>query len=143
MDKYIRSAGRDLLAPMNGANEVGGLARLLTADDSPLQSFDFADRRTGEQTHLGFRRIESMAFKSWYSRTEQESPPSKMGLESWGFGIELGSTHSGVEADMTGAAYIIDDIINDLTDAYTVTPKARRSRGRRETSRRKDEGQGL
>jgi TIR domain len=143
MDKYIRGTGRDLLTPLSRAREVGALARLLAADDSPLQSFDFVDRRTGEQVQLDFRMIESMAFKSWYSRTEQELTPSEAGRESWGLGIERTSSYSVAEDDMTGAAYIIDDIVNELTDAYIVTSKTRRSQERRNASRRKDDDQSL
>lgn len=142
MYKYIRSTGRDLLAPIDRALDVGALAKLLAADDSPLQSFDLVDRGTGEQAHLDFRAIERMAFESWYSKTEQESSGYLDGPESWGLRNVQRSSHSVVD-DMTGAAYIIDDIVNDVTSSYVVTSKARRRQDRRAASRRQDEQQDL
>jgi len=57
-----------------------------------------------------FGILEAMAFTSWRSRTEEH---------------------------LAGVAYIIDDIVNDLTAAYVVTPNSRRTGDRRSgTSRR-------
>ncbi len=44
-------------------------------------------------------------------------------------GIETGpgAAQAAAEHDMTGAAYTIDDILDDLTSAYFITPKDRRS----------------
>jgi len=141
MGKYIKDTGRDLLAPMDRVRDVGALAKLLATDNSPLKLFIFTDPQTGKEVHLDFREIESMAFASWYPKATQESSQSRIELESWGLGIELRSSYSETDEDMTGAAYIIDDIVSDLTNKYVVTQKEQRSQGRRQTSRRKDEQQ--
>jgi hypothetical protein len=136
LDKYVESSGRDLLEPMNRWREVVSLAQLLVSEDSPLNSFDFADRRTGDHVQLDYPTLKSMALKSWRAKFEQESPPVG-GAEAWG--IETGQVPLRPEAEheMTGAAYVIDDVVDELVNAYTVTPKQRRLGQRRSDTPRR------
>jgi len=86
------------------------LARLLADDNSPLLSFDFVDRRSGQQVRPDFATLEAIAFTAWWSNVRKR---------------------------LTGAAYTIDDIIRDLMDTYVIAPKDRRAEERRsETPRR-------
>lgn len=104
---------RKLLQPMRGMSEVGDLAGRLAAPDSPLHAFDFVDRETGGQVELTYRMIEEMVFTSWQARQR---------------------------TDQAGAAYVIDDVVNDIVSAYTVRSKDRRSGTRRSGNpRRKGE----
>jgi TIR domain len=109
---YGKLTGKGELEPLTMASEVGRLARFLAASKSPLQEFNFVNRQTGEEGYPEFQALQVMAFASWRSKTEE---------------------------DMTGAAYIIDDIIQDLTAAYVITLNDRRTEERREISRRNDE----
>jgi len=142
MHEYIRSAGRDLVEPMDRMTDVGTLAKLLAADRSPLTSFSFTDRQTGEEVNLDFRMIEKMAFAAWYPRRKQASARAEAEPDTWGLGIAILSAGSDSGDDLTGAGYISDEIANVLVKNYVVTPKERRSEDRRRASRRKDEDQG-
>ncbi len=124
MDDYIESTGRDLLEPMNRWREVSQLIRDLTADSSPLQLFNFADKATGEHARIDPRWLERMALNSWRAKSEKYV----------GWGIQAGGQAA---ENITGAAYIIDDLVDAVTSAYVVTSKDRRSEDRRSgTSRR-------
>src|SRR5215813_5893889 len=86
---YHQITGKGDLEPLSRASEVGYLARLLADDNSPLLSFDFVDRRSGQQVRPDFATLEAIAFTAWWSNVRKR---------------------------LTGAAYTIDDIIRDLMD---------------------------
>ena len=54
LDNYVERSGRNLLEPMSRWREVGALVRLLDSEDSPLKSFSYAVRDTGEPVELNF-----------------------------------------------------------------------------------------
>ena len=118
LDDYVESTGRDLLEPMNRWREVGLLVQDLVADDSPLQSFDFVDKKTGEQVRIESSWLERRALNSWRSKSEKYS----------GWGVHMRRQAS---ENITGAAYIIDDVIDGIMNTYIVTSKNRRSGERR------------
>ncbi len=138
LDNYVERSGRNLLEPMSRWREVGALVRLLDSEDSPLKSFSYAVRDTGEPVELNFRILQSMALKAWRSKYEQKQSPSSADvLGEWG--LPRGASPRDSEQDMTGAAYIIDDIVDDIVGTYVITPKDRRAAERRdERPRRKD-----
>jgi hypothetical protein len=82
--------------------------------------------------------VQTMALNSWRSKFEREPSPADV-LGEWG--ITTGAAQPAeTENDMTGAAYVIDDIVDEIVRSYTVTTKERRSGERRsEGPRRKDE----
>ena len=109
---YSRATGRSEFEPLDRIGDVGRLARFLAEANSPLDSFDFADRETGEHVRPGFEDLQAMAFKSWQSNMDEQ---------------------------LIGAVYIIDDIISELMACYVVTSTTRRAGDRRSgTSRRRD-----
>jgi TIR domain len=139
LDKFVEGAGVNLLEPMTRWREVSSLARLLASGDSPLRSFDYTDRGTGANIILGFDMIQTMALSSWRSKSERERSAADV-LEEWGISIAGTARADETDHDMTGAAYVIDDIVDDLVSRYIVTAQDRRSRERRSwTARRKDE----
>ena len=142
MHEYISNSGRDLVEPMDRMTDVGTLAKLLAADRSPLKSFSFTDRQTGDEAHLDFRLIEKMAFDAWYPRIKQASARAEPELDTWGRGIATPSAGSDGGDDLTGAGYIADEIANVVMRNYVVAPRERRSGDRRRAPRRKDEEQG-
>jgi hypothetical protein len=101
---YSELTGRGELDPLPRAHDVGRLARYLADANSPLQSFSFADRQTGAEVEPGFETLEAMAFSAWRARTQEQ---------------------------LTAAAYIIDDIINDLMATYVISTRERRGTERR------------
>jgi hypothetical protein len=109
---YNAVSGRGEFEPLVWTNDVGRFVRYLTGPDSPLQSFNFVDRKTGEPAFPDFRTLEAMAFKSWESN-------SKEGLRA--------------------VVYIIDDIVRELTSTYVVTSRDRREEERRSAERRSTE----
>jgi hypothetical protein len=139
LDRFVEGAGCNLLEPMTRWKEVSSLARLLVSGESPLRSFDYADRGSGAKIILDFDIIQTMALNSWRSKFERAASAADV-LEEWGI-VTAGATRAAeAERDMTGAAYIIDDIIDDIVSGYTVTAQERRSAERRRGSpRRKDE----
>src|SRR5262249_19491455 len=48
LDDYIEETGRDLLEPNERFADVSSIVDDLMTDSSPLQSFSFVDRKTGE-----------------------------------------------------------------------------------------------
>jgi TIR domain len=106
---YSAVSGRGEFQPLEWMNDVGRFVRFLDGPDSPLLSFDFVDRKTGEPVLPDFQTLETMAFKSWESN-------SREGLH--------------------GIVYIIDDIVRELTNAYVVTWRDRREEERRAGERR-------
>jgi hypothetical protein len=110
MYKYLRADGRDLLEPVRRMTRASDLAGRLAAEDSPLRSFDFTDRRTGQAVALSYPMIEEIVLASWRARrgTEQE-----------------------------GAAYVVDDMVTELARCYTVTARDRRTIARRGEPRRR------
>jgi hypothetical protein len=139
MHDYVQSSGRDLVEPMDRMTDVGTLAKLLAADRSPLKSFSFTDRQTGEEVQLDFRLVEKMAFDAWYPRSRQA--PAQAGPDPWGRGMTPPADPD-IGDDLTGAGYITDEIANVLMENYLVTPKERRAVERRQASRRKNKEQG-
>jgi hypothetical protein len=138
LDNYVERSGRNLLEPMSRWREVGTLVRLLAAEDSPLKSFSYAARNTGEPVELDFTIIQAMALRAWRSKYEQESSSPADVLEEWGIAARSApSRDSG--PDMTGAAYVIDDIVDDIVGTYVITPKDRRSAERRGGERRRQD----
>jgi TIR domain len=133
LDKFVEGAGVNLLEPMARWRDVSNLARLLASGESPLRSFDYTERGSGASIVLGFDMIQTMALSSWRSKFERE-PTAAGALEEWGISIAR------ADDDMTGAAYVIDDIVDDIVSRYTVTARDRRSGERRSgSSRRKDQ----
>lgn len=130
LDNYVARSGRDLLEPMSRWREIGTLVRLLAAEDSPLRSFSYTARNTGEPVDLDFAMIQAMALKAWRSKYEQQSSSPADVLEEWGIAAS-GAPPRSNGPDMTGAAYVIDDIVDDIVDTYVITPKDRRSGERR------------
>ena len=127
LDDYIESTGRDLLEPMNRWREVGLLVQDLVTGGSPLQSFNFVDKKTGEQVRIDFNWLERRALNSWRSKSEKYA----------GWGVHMGGQAS---ENITGAAYIIDDVIDGIMNNYIVTSKNRRSGERRsQIPRRNDQ----
>ena len=109
---YTKRTGRAEYDLLEKASDVAQLVEVLVEDNSPLESFEFVDRKTGEQVRLDIKTLQAIAFKSWRSKRKEY---------------------------MKGAVYIIDDVIDDLMAAYVVTPKTRRAGQRRnETSRRRN-----
>lgn len=106
---YRAVSGRGEFEPLQWDNEVGRFVRFLEGPGSPLQSFDFMDRQTGESTFPDFQTLEAIAFRSWESN-------SKDGLRA--------------------PVYIIDDIVRELTSMYVITSKDRRKGERRIGERR-------
>jgi TIR domain len=139
LDKFVEGAGVNLLEPMTRWREVSSLARLLASGESPLRSFDYTDRGSGASIALSFDMIQTMALGSWRSKFERE-PSAVEVLEEWGIST-AGTARAGeTDCDMTGAAYVIDDIVDHIVGCYTVTARDRRSGERRSgSSRRKDE----
>jgi hypothetical protein len=122
---YVENTGRDLLKSMESWGEVDALVSDLMTDSSPFQSFNFVDRKTGMQAHINIDWLRPRALKSWRYKSNKDY--------GWG------STAVPRE-NITGAAYIIDDIVVELDNAYIITAKDRRSRERRsDASRRKDQ----
>jgi TIR domain len=121
MDDYIESTGRDLLAPMSRWRDVSCLVQDLTAPGSPLQSFDFVDRKTSEQVPVDFEWLRRKAHISWRAKSEKDP--------DWGVAAGQLSRHG--DEDLTGAAYIIDDLIDEIVTKYIVTSNDRRSAERR------------
>jgi hypothetical protein len=109
---YSQSPGARAEFESVWAHDVGRLVRFLTDDGTPLSSFDFVDRNTGESVTPDFRTLEVMAFRSW------ESNEAK-GLRA--------------------IVYIIDDIVRGLTGLYVITPRDRREDDRRSGERRTEE----
>ena len=105
---YSELTGRGEFDPLWSV-EVGRFARFLASPDSPLQSFDFVDRRTGEQVNPRFETLEPIAYRSWDSNAKE---------------------------GLSGVVYIIDDIVRVLTNAYVITSKERRGGERRSGERR-------
>jgi hypothetical protein len=138
LDKFVEGNGRNLLEPMTRWREVSSLARLLVSGESPLCAFDYIDRGSGAKFVFDFGMVQTMALNSWRSKFEREPSPADV-LGEWG--ITTGATQPAeAENDMTGAAYVIDDIVDEIVRSYTVTTKERRSGERRsEGPRRKDE----
>jgi hypothetical protein len=106
---YRALSGRGEFEPLQWDNEVGRFVRFLEGPGSPLQSFDFLDRQTGESTFPDFQTLEAIAFRSWETN-------SKDGLRA--------------------PVYIIDDIVRELTSMYVITSKDRRKGERRVGERR-------
>src|SRR5437764_13645843 len=102
---YSRATGRSEFEPLDRIGDVGRLARFLVDVNSPLQSFDFADRQTGEHVQPRFEDRQAIAYTSWQSNTEEQ---------------------------LIGAVYIIDDIISELMATYVITSKTRRTGDRRD-----------
>jgi hypothetical protein len=122
---YVENTGRDLLKSMESWGEVDALVAYLMTDGSPLQSFNFADRKTGVPASIKLDWLRPIALKSWRYKSNQ--------------GYGWGSTVVPRE-NITGAAYIIDDIVIELDKAYIITSKDRRSQERRsDAPRRKDQ----
>lgn len=139
LDNYVERSGRNLLEPMSRWREVAALVRLLAAEDSPLRSFTYAERNTGKPADLNFTVLQTMTLKAWRSKYERESSPPADILEEWGIAAK-GAPSRDSAPDMTGAAYIIDDIVDDIVGTYTITPNDRRSEERRDGKpRRKSE----
>lgn len=131
MDDYVESTGRDLLEPMNRWREVSRLVADLCADDAPLRSFDFVDKKTGEHAHIDHGWLERRAHTSWRAKSETHA----------GWGADMGRPAS---ENITGAAYIIDDLIEEITSEFIVTSKDRRSGQRRSgTPRRTNRDSGF
>ena len=127
MDDYIEDTGRDLLEPMNRWREVSKLVQDLTAELSPLRSFDFADKKNGQPVLIDYGWLERRALTSWRAKSDKNA----------GWGAEMGRAAA---ENTTGAAYIIDDIIDEIANDFTVTSKDRRSGQRRgDAPRRRDE----
>jgi hypothetical protein len=112
---YRAVSGRGEFEPLQWGNEVGRFVRFLEGPGSPLQSFHFLDRQTGEPTFPDFQTLEAIAFRSWESN-------SKDGLRA--------------------LVYIIDDIVRELTSMYVITSKDRRKGERRIAERRIGERRG-
>ena len=112
MYKYLRGDGRDLLEPVRRSTRASDLASRLAAEDSPLRSFDFTDRRTGQQVALGYPVIEEIVLTSWRARRGTEQ---------------------------AGAAYVVDDLVTELARSYTVSARDRRTIARRGEPRRRAE----
>jgi hypothetical protein len=131
--RYVEGSGRNLLEPMHRWRDVARLAQLLASEDSPLKSFNYADHRTGEGVVLDFPKLQSMALKSWRSKFEQEPASSAANiLQEWGVETGQALLPSEVEDDMTGAAYIVDDIVDYIINEFAITPNERRSGERRD-----------
>ena len=127
IDDYVESTGRNLLEPMNRWREVSHMVRGLTGDHSPLQSFNFIDKTTGEHARIDAMWLERAALDSFRSKSVKSS--------GWGIWPEkLQSTE-----DNTGAAYIIDDLVDAIMNAYVVTSKDRRAGERRSGIPRREE----
>lgn len=137
MYRCVRETGRDLLVPLNGAREVADLSARLAAADSPLRSFEFVDRQSGEQADPGFGLLHGLAFRSWCSKMERRLAAPPAALDDWGLGIPPPLPPG--QPDLTGAAYIIDDLVQHLMDAYVITPRDRRRGARRSAARRQGE----
>lgn len=102
---YNASSGRGKFEPLAWSRDVDrDIVQFLASSDSPLRSFDFIDRRTGESAFPDFQTLETMAFSAWSSALEDR---------------------------LRAPAYIFDDIITDLTRAYIITAKDRRQGERR------------
>ncbi len=128
LDDYIEGTGRDLLAPMNRWREVSFLIDDLVTDCSPLHSFSFADKKTGEQARIDSGWLGRKALNSWRAKSEKYS--------GWGLQVTRRPSES-----ITGAAYIIDDLIDEIMEAYVVTSKDRRRVERRSgVPRRAEQG---
>jgi TIR domain len=113
-NSYTKLTGKGELEPLKMASDVGRLAHLLADANSPLESFSFFDRRTGQEVNMEFDALEHMAFDTWRSLERER---------------------------LRGAAYIIDGVISQLMTDYIITSKDRRAVERRgESSRRKGSG---
>jgi hypothetical protein len=62
---YAKIADHGVGTSLDRASDVEHLARFLTAENSPLQLFDFVDRLNGRQVPPDFETIETMALISW------------------------------------------------------------------------------
>jgi TIR domain len=122
---YVESTGRDLLKSMESWREVDALVAYLMIDGSPFQSFNFADRKTGVPASINIGWLRPVALESWRRKSDQSY--------EWGFTVVP-------RENITGAAYIIDDIVAKLDNDYIITSRDRRSQPRRSgASRRKDQ----
>lgn len=130
LDKFVEGAAVNLLEPMTRWREVSSLARLLASGESPLRSFDYTDRGSGASIVLSFDVIQTMALSSWRSKFEREPSAAEV-LEEWGISTAGTARANETDHDMTGAAYVIDDIVDDIVSRYTVTTRDRRSGERR------------
>jgi hypothetical protein len=139
LDKLVEGAGCNLLEPMTRWKEVRSLARILVSGESPLHSFDYTDRGSGTKIILDFDMIQTMALNSWRSKFERE-PSAADALKEWGIITAATTWPAETERDITGAAYVIDDIVDDIVSAYVVTAKERRSEERRSGSPRRKDG---
>lgn len=124
LDDYIEATGYDLLRPIDRFAEVSRIVYDLMADSSPLHSFNFNDRKTGEQITVSLDWLQRTALKSWRSK--------KASRFRWD-----NSPASPPAGDTTGAAYIIDDIIDELEKSYMVSSKDRRAEDRRSDAPRR------
>ena len=128
LDDYVENTGRDLLEPMNRWREVSLLIQDLVAPGSPLHCFDFVDRNSGEHVQVEPGWLERTALKSWRSKSAKDF--------GWDTGYRSQSSNN-----ITGAAYVIDDIIDAMMNAYIITPKDRRSAERRSGGPRRKDGE--
>lgn len=122
---YVENTGRDLLRSLESWGEVDALVADLMVDGSPFQSFNLVDRKSGEPASINIDWLRPAALKSWRKKSSQ--------AHGWDLTMVP-------RENITGAAYIIDDIVAGLDNAYIITSYDRRSQERRSYApRRKDQ----
>ncbi len=125
MYDYVEITHNDLLKPMDSWTEVSQLVRDLVAENSPLHSFDFMDKESGNEVHLDSSWIERAALDSLRKKGDKDA--------GWGIATRRQSS------EITCAAYIVDEIMGKIMAVYIVKQADRRSGQRRNrVQRRKD-----